>query len=104
MTEALQALDFLAGTPSEVVLVWPDGAAAAAASLLAVLRRTYLPSRVLAAGSESVIATLAEVVPFVRGKVAQAGRPTAYVCRRDRCELPVSEPAALEARLRAVAD
>ena len=104
MTEALQALDFFAGTPSEVVLVWPDGEAAAAASLLAVLRRTYLPSRVLAAGSESVIATLAEVVPFVRGKVAQAGRPTAYVCRRGRCELPVSEPAALEAQLRAVAD
>ncbi|WP_313953019.1 thioredoxin domain-containing protein [Accumulibacter sp.] len=99
MTEALLALDFLADKPREIAIVWPDGSADAAAPLLAVLRRTYLPSRALAAGPESAIEALGKIVPFIGGKVAQAGRPTAYVCRRGRCELPVTDAAALEAQL-----
>ncbi|EXI78806.1 MAG: Thioredoxin-related protein [Candidatus Accumulibacter appositus] len=102
MTEALLALDFLADTPLEIAIVWPDGvadAADAAAPLLTVLRRTYLPSRAIAGGPESAIEALAETVAFVRGKVAQDGRPTAYVCRQGRCELPVTDAAALSAQL-----
>ncbi|WP_291994007.1 thioredoxin domain-containing protein [Candidatus Accumulibacter sp. ACC003] len=101
MSEALLALDFLAGTPCEVVIVWPDGSAAAA--LLAALRRSYLPSRALAAGSQSALAELARKLPFVRDKVVLAGRPTAYVCRHGACQLPVSDAVALAAQLRAAA-
>lgn len=102
MTEALLAVDFLAfGTPREILVVWPDGAGTAAAPLLAVLRRHYLPVRALAAGPESALAALAKTIPFVRAKVPLAGRPSAYVCRHGRCELPLSDPAALAARLRA---
>ncbi|MBP9805068.1 MAG: thioredoxin domain-containing protein [Candidatus Accumulibacter sp.] len=100
MTEALLAVDFLADTPREIVIVWPDGAAAAAAPLLAVLRENYLPARALAGGPESAIEVLAETIPFVRGKVALGGSPTAYVCRHGRCELPVTDAAALAAQLR----
>ena len=100
MTEALLALDFLADTPREIALVWPDGAEDAAAPLLSALRRSYLPSRAIAAGPESAMETLGRTVSFVRGKVSQAGRPTAYVCRRGRCDLPVTDAAAFEAQLR----
>jgi uncharacterized protein YyaL (SSP411 family) len=103
MSEALLAVEFLADTPRQVAIVWPDGAAAAAAPLLAVLRQAYLPARALAGGPESAIETLAKTIPFVGGKIAQAGRPTAYVCRYGRCELPVSDAAALAAQLRGAA-
>jgi uncharacterized protein YyaL (SSP411 family) len=105
MTEALLALDFLADTPLEIAIVWPKGvadtanAADAAEPLLSVLRRTYLPSRAIAGGPASAIEALAETVAFVRGKVAQGGLPTAYVCRQGRCELPVTDAVALAAQL-----
>jgi uncharacterized protein YyaL (SSP411 family) len=100
MTEALLAVDFLASTPRQIAIVWPDGAATAAAPLLAVLRRHFLPARALAAAPESAIAALAQTIPFVGDKVAQGGRPTAYVCRHGRCKLPVSDAAGFEAQLR----
>jgi uncharacterized protein YyaL (SSP411 family) len=68
--------------------------------LLAVLRRHFLPARALAAAPESAIEALAQTIPFVGDKVAQGGRPTAYVCRHGRCKLPVSDAAGLEAQLR----
>ena len=104
MTEALLAVDFLADTPREIAIVWPDGAAAAATPLLAVLRRNFLSARALAAGPESAIDALAQTIPFVRNKVAQGGQPSAYVCRHGRCKLPVADAAALEAQLRTAAD
>ncbi|MBN8439506.1 MAG: thioredoxin domain-containing protein [Candidatus Accumulibacter sp.] len=100
MTEALLAVDFLATTPRQIAIVWPDGAATAGAPLLAVLRRHFLPARALAAAPESAIEALAQTIPFVGDKIAQGGRPTGYVCRHGRCELPVSDTAGLEAQLR----
>ena len=38
-------------------------------------------------------------VPWLKGKVAIDGRPTAYVCERGRCELPTSDPGRLRAQL-----
>lgn len=97
MSEALLAVEFRASTAPEIVLVWPDGAAADAAPLLDVVRRSFLPAHVLAGGAESVIDSLASSVPFVRGKRAQAGLPTAYVCQHGRCDLPLTDAAALAA-------
>ena len=99
MTEALLALDFLADTPLEIAIVWPDGAADAAAPLLSVLRRSYLPSHAIAGGPESAMGSLAETVAFVGDKVPQGDRPTAYVCRHGRCELPVTDAPAFAAQL-----
>ncbi|MCM8613440.1 hypothetical protein [Accumulibacter sp.] len=103
MSEALLAVEFHAGTVLEVVVVWPDGAAAAAAPLLDVVRRSFPPAHVLAGGAESVIDSLASSVPFVRGKRAQAGLPTAYVCQQGRCDLPLTDAAALAALLGRIA-
>ena len=31
-------------------------------------------------------------MPLLEGKVAQGGRPTAYVCERGVCDLPTRDP------------
>jgi uncharacterized protein YyaL (SSP411 family) len=99
MTEALLAVDFLRGDPREVVVVWPEEALSAAAPLRDVLRRTFVPARVLAAGGEGAIAALGYLLPFARDKIAIRGQPTAYVCRQGRCELPVHDAAVFAVQL-----
>jgi uncharacterized protein YyaL (SSP411 family) len=69
--------------------------------LLAVLRQTFLPNRALAAAAEPDLPALARLAPFVAGKVAAGNRPTAYVCVRGHCELPVTDAEALAGQLRA---
>jgi uncharacterized protein YyaL (SSP411 family) len=56
---------------------------------------------VRAAVGEADVEALAQVAPFVEGKVATAGRPTAYVCERGACQLPTHDPAAFAAQLAA---
>jgi uncharacterized protein YyaL (SSP411 family) len=93
MTDALLALDYRTDAVREIAIVWPAGAgdeAKAAAPLLAVLRRTFVPNRVVAAGAEG--ADVAAAATFVEGKRAAGGRATAYVCDRGRCELPTGDP------------
>src|SRR5690606_1764503 len=69
LSEMLLALDFWTDTPREVVVAWPDGEPAQSA-LLDVLRRTFLPNRVITGGPEGALAELAEVAPIVEGKRA----------------------------------
>jgi uncharacterized protein YyaL (SSP411 family) len=101
MTDALLALDYRTDLVREVAIVWPEsGGPAGAQSLLGVLRRTFLPNRVLAAGTEGEsIAALATVAPFVGEKRALKGRATAYVCTRGRCDLPTNDPRELTREL-----
>ena len=100
LTEALLALDWAAGEPREIAIVWPrDAGADAARPLLDVVRRTFVPSHALVAASEADAAAFAPLVPFAADKTALDGRATAYVCTRGRCDLPVHDPAALTARL-----
>jgi uncharacterized protein YyaL (SSP411 family) len=100
MTEALLALDYATDSAREVAIVWPRGAGAAAAEpLLAVVRKTFVPNRALAAGDEADIAALARLATFVEAKAATAARPTAYVCEHGACELPTHDPAMLASQL-----
>ena len=100
MTEALLALDFFLDEPREIVVVWPDGDTRDdAAPLLNVLRRTFLPAAVTAMGSEAEVARIGRTAPFARDKVPLGGKPTAYVCRQGRCQLPVTDADALAAQL-----
>ena len=77
----------------EVVIVTPEEGDPAAAQLLARERRAYVPNRALVVTPGSGVAGLTARMPWVRGKRALEGRPTAYVCEQGRCELPTSDPA-----------
>ena len=93
----LCALDFHLGPVAEVALVWPAGAERAAAPLTETVFRRYQPNRVVvgtAAGAPG-----AAGLPLLADRGAVEGKPTAYVCRRYVCQLPVTEPDALARQL-----
>ncbi len=70
---------------------------------LEVLRRTFLPNRVLAGAPEGpTLEALAAVAPVAHDKRAAGGRPTAYVCERGACRLPAIEPEKLRAQVEPV--
>ena len=95
----LAALDFLEGAPKEIAIVKPSPEADAG-PLLAVLRRTFLPNHVLVVTSSGApLETVAAAVPWVRGKGALEGEPTAYVCEKFRCDLPTASPQVFASQL-----
>jgi uncharacterized protein YyaL (SSP411 family) len=105
LSDALLALDFRTDAAREVVVVWPQETGPktgveAAAPLLSVLRRTFLPNRALAGSAEGdALSALATLAPIVEGKRALRGRSTAYVCLRGHCQLPTSDPTVLRRQL-----
>jgi uncharacterized protein YyaL (SSP411 family) len=91
----LSALDFHLGPVAEVALVWPAGAGMGA--LVTAAFAGYRPNRLVAgavAGSSGGAG-----LPLLDDRPAVDGRPTAYVCRRYVCQLPVTDPAALATQL-----
>jgi uncharacterized protein YyaL (SSP411 family) len=97
--EMLLGLDFYTDAPPEIVLSWPEGAPPPA-DMLDLLRRTFLPNRVLAGAAGGAAAeALGRVAAVARGKVAVGGLPTAYVCERGTCQLPATDVASLAARI-----
>jgi uncharacterized protein YyaL (SSP411 family) len=92
----LSALDFHLGPVAEVALVWPAGDGGPAALLREVWSR-YQPNRVVVgapAGDPSGAG-----LPLLADRPPMDGRPTAYVCRRYVCRLPVTDPRALAGQL-----
>jgi uncharacterized protein YyaL (SSP411 family) len=97
--EMLLAVDFLTDDAPEVVLAWPEGGAPPA-DMIDLLRRTFLPNRVIAGAAEGPqVAALARVAPIAAGKEALGGRATAYVCERGTCRAPATDVATLAASL-----
>jgi hypothetical protein len=122
LSEMLLALDFHLDTPKEIIIVTrsaPGGAGgvdraggrtgapgagghAAAAALLAELRRAFVPNRVLAVVEEGPdLDALARLVPLVGGKVAGKSGATAYVCENRVCALPTDDPEVFAKQIRA---
>jgi uncharacterized protein YyaL (SSP411 family) len=93
----LCALDFHLGPVAEVALVWPAGAERAAAPLTETVFRRYQPNRVVVGAAAG--APGAAGLPLLADRGAVEGKPTAYVCRRYVCQLPVTEPDALARQL-----
>ena len=99
----LSALEAYLDRPLEVFVVRPD-AAADAAPLLSVFRRTYLPNRVFALVTDGpALAALAARLPALDGKHALHGRATAFVCERGSCQIPTSDPRVFAKQLARVA-
>ena len=83
----LCALDFYLAPVREITIIG-DPYDAATQALLAEVTGRYLPNSVVACGLNSSL-------PLLRGKTRIGGQPTAYVCRNNVCETPVTEPRAL---------
>src|SRR5262245_28462109 len=97
-TTYLQALEFYAEGPSEVVVVGRRGTPEADA-LWAEVAAAYLPHRVLVAAEPGEPDPLAPA----RDRPAGDGKATAYVCRNFSCSAPVTDPLALRPLLEPVA-
>jgi uncharacterized protein YyaL (SSP411 family) len=93
----LSALDFHLGPVAEVALVWPAGAERAAAPLVETVFRRYQPNRVVVGTATG--APGAAGLPLLEDRGTVDGKPTAYVCRRYVCQLPVTDPDALARQL-----
>jgi uncharacterized protein YyaL (SSP411 family) len=91
----LQAIDFHLAPTREVALVGePEGVA----PLAAVVRETFRPHVVLAAGDGDGDHA---GVPLLEGRTAVGGHAAAYVCEHFACRQPVTEPDELRALLQA---
>lgn len=87
----LVALDFRMDKPKEIVIVKP-AADASADHLLAKIRTSFVPNRVLTVVTEQEISAGERLVPLLEGKKALGGKTTAYVCKGRVCDLPTSDP------------
>jgi uncharacterized protein YyaL (SSP411 family) len=85
----LQAGDFYLAPVKEVAIVGPEPEAD---ELLRVVRESYRPHLVLAAGR-------ADGVPLLEGRGPVDGHAAAYVCERFVCQAPVTSPDDLAAAL-----
>ena len=72
-----------------------DPADPATRALIDVARSGARPDLVVAVTADPS----ASVIPLLADRVTIDGRPTAYVCRRFACRLPVTDPGALAAQL-----
>jgi len=92
VTELVNALDYRLDTPKEIVIVAKERGPALDAMLLP-LRSAFLPNRTLSTVIEGQDAEAhAALSPLVKGKRAQGGRVTAYVCENQVCKYPTSSP------------
>ncbi|MDJ0850126.1 MAG: thioredoxin domain-containing protein [Myxococcota bacterium] len=99
----LLALEHSLDRTKEVVVVAPADAGGGLDELIAPLRRSYVPNRIVVVATEGPgLAAQAEAIPLLRGKTAQRGRATAYVCENGVCAAPTSDPALFEKQIRKV--
>jgi len=97
--DMLLAVDYFIDSPREVVLVWPSDEQAPE-SLVTPLRTMFLPNRVLLGAAEGQeLESLSRIAPIVAGKTMLHGAATAYVCERGACQLPTTDPSAMENQL-----
>jgi uncharacterized protein YyaL (SSP411 family) len=85
------------GPIREVAIVGEQGSLDTRALLNEVVAARYLPNVVLAAADPED--GRLDRVPLLRGRMLKGGEPTAFVCERFACKLPVTTPEALASQL-----
>jgi uncharacterized protein YyaL (SSP411 family) len=95
---ALGALDLNLSAVKEVAIVGDPDDEATRALVAEVTTERYLPNHVLAVAAAGDTRSV-ETVALLRDRVELDGRPTAYVCERFVCQLPVTDPEALAGQL-----
>jgi uncharacterized protein YyaL (SSP411 family) len=100
LSEMLLALEFDLEPTKEIVVIRPPSGGNLA-PMLAPLRSTHLPNRVLVVATEGDhLSAHAAAVPLAAGKIAQEGKVTAYVCENRTCEHPTTDPEIFAGQLR----
>jgi uncharacterized protein YyaL (SSP411 family) len=97
---ALCALDLYLDRVREVAVVGDPGSEATRALVAEVTSMRFLPNHVLAVAGPDDPRSREEVALLLERPQID-GRPTAYVCERFTCKLPVTEPEELAAQLEA---
>jgi uncharacterized protein len=87
---ALCALDLYLGPSHEVAIVGDLRTGPTGALVDVVNRSKWRPNLVLAVAAPGVRDD--PVIPLLVDRLQEAGKPTAYVCQRSVCELPVTTP------------
>jgi uncharacterized protein YyaL (SSP411 family) len=90
----LGAIDLHTSTALEIVVVG-DPAGGDTAALLDVVKRRFIPNKVLIVSDE----TAAPSLPLLEGRTRMDGRAAAYVCRNFTCDAPVADAGALAEQL-----
>jgi len=99
---ALCALDRYLGPSREVAILGPPGDPRTDALVDEVVATRFLPNVVLAVGAPGD-AEAAGAVPLLRDRPQLEGAPTAYVCERFACLMPVTTPQELAGQLAGMA-
>src|SRR5262245_6917836 len=95
----LAALEFRLDRAKEIVIVRP-ASPAGEETLLATVRRAYVPNRMLTVATEGQeLARQRDLIPVAAEKAAIRGVATAFVCEQRVCALPTSDPAVLGQQL-----
>jgi hypothetical protein len=95
--QALCAIDLFVGPTREIAIVGPPSSDGVRALAEEAIVSAFRPNVVLAVADAND--PRADAVPLLRDRPAVHGRPTAYVCERFVCALPVTDVAALREQL-----
>jgi uncharacterized protein YyaL (SSP411 family) len=102
VSEMLLALDFYLSKRVEIVFITPPDKNGLDA-MLAPVRATFFPNRVLVAAAESEqLESHAELNPLLRDRIARNGQTTVYLCQNFVCGFPTADPATFAEQLAAV--
>ena len=102
VSEMLLALDFYLSKRVEIVLIMPPDKSGLDA-MLAPLRATFFPNRVLVAVVENEqLESHAEISPLLKDRIARNGQTTVYLCQDYVCGFPTADPATFAEQLAAV--
>jgi hypothetical protein len=99
----LLALDFYLSKRVEIVVIAPPDKNGLDA-MLAPVRATFFPNRVLVAATENEqLESHAELNPLLKDRIARDGQTTVYLCQNYVCGFPTADPATFAEQLAATA-
>jgi len=92
MAELQLALDSFLHPPKEVALLEPENTLGGAGAFLDILRRQYVPGRVLAKAIEGQdLEDQAKLIPLLQHKETLNNQATAFVCQNKTCKRPTND-------------
>jgi uncharacterized protein YyaL (SSP411 family) len=96
----LIALDTWLG-PSQEIVIAGDPDALQTQAMLRLVRQQFLPRAVMALHPSNGASKqmIEQLIPFIAAQAPLEGQPTAYVCERGICRLPVTTLEQLQAQL-----